>query len=182
MKYLKIAEDPKIILYTREGGIYELESEEIERPEKEKLDKITIEREDGKAVFEDKVRISPEEKVFVSKAELYYSGKKVADRTFPEIMLDGDTLEFTWKLELERGGLPYIDELMDKADIPKKKSDEETRGIASEVYANNPDVVKDYRQGRESALNNLVGQVMDKSDGSADPEIAFKHLKKLIEV
>lgn len=120
--YLDKSENSKIILHTKEGGTYELECQEIERPEKDKLENLCSQKAGGKAVFEDKVRITPEQKVYVYKAEMYYSGEKVAEKTFPEIMLDGDTLEFVWQLEIGRR-LPSPKELMAELEIPEKKSD-----------------------------------------------------------
>jgi aspartyl-tRNA(Asn)/glutamyl-tRNA(Gln) amidotransferase subunit B len=50
------------------------------------------------------------------------------------------------------------------------KTDEDAVAAAvSEAIAENPDAVEDYRGGEEGALNFLVGQVMQKTGGSADP-------------
>ena len=38
-----------------------------------------------------------------------------------------------------------------------------------EAIDENPDAVDDYHSGEDGALNFLVGQVMQKSQGSADP-------------
>lgn len=50
----------------------------------------------------------------------------------------------------------------------------------NEVLEENKDVVKDYRNGKEEALNHLVGQIMKKSGGNADPQNARELLEKKI--
>jgi len=50
------------------------------------------------------------------------------------------------------------------------KADEgEIEGFVAEAIEENPDAVEDYHNGEGGALNFLVGQVMQKSKGSADP-------------
>jgi aspartyl-tRNA(Asn)/glutamyl-tRNA(Gln) amidotransferase subunit B len=50
------------------------------------------------------------------------------------------------------------------------KTDEATvETFVAEAIAENPDAVADYEAGEDGALNYLVGQVMQKSGGSADP-------------
>jgi len=50
--------------------------------------------------------------------------------------------------------------------------------IISEVLANNPKSVADYRGGKEKALGFLVGQVMKATQGKANPELVNKILKE----
>ena len=45
----------------------------------------------------------------------------------------------------------------------------EVEGAVEEAIEENPDAVEDYHAGEEGALNFLVGQVMQKTGGSADP-------------
>jgi aspartyl-tRNA(Asn)/glutamyl-tRNA(Gln) amidotransferase subunit B len=52
--------------------------------------------------------------------------------------------------------------------------------IVKEVIAKNPKPVKDYKEGKEAALQFLVGQVMAQTKGKANPEIVNKILKKLL--
>jgi aspartyl-tRNA(Asn)/glutamyl-tRNA(Gln) amidotransferase subunit B len=50
------------------------------------------------------------------------------------------------------------------------KADEgEIEGFVAEAIEENPDAVEDFHNGEGGALNFLVGQVMQKSQGSADP-------------
>ena len=50
--------------------------------------------------------------------------------------------------------------------------------IVSEVIEENPKSVADYRSGKENAIMFLVGQVMKKSSGKANPKIAGELLRR----
>jgi len=50
-----------------------------------------------------------------------------------------------------------------------KADDDAIAGFVTEAIDENPDAVDDYHSGEDGALNFLVGQVMQKSQGSADP-------------
>lgn len=52
--------------------------------------------------------------------------------------------------------------------------------IIKEVIAENPKPVGDYQSGKEKALQVLVGKVMAKTKGKANPEIAQELLKKVL--
>ncbi|MDR0587709.1 MAG: Asp-tRNA(Asn)/Glu-tRNA(Gln) amidotransferase subunit GatB [Burkholderiales bacterium] len=51
---------------------------------------------------------------------------------------------------------------------------------ASEVIAQNPAIVAEYRSGKEKAFNSLVGQVMKASRGKANPAQVNEILKRLL--
>ncbi|ERG99509.1 MAG: hypothetical protein J07HQX50_00656 [Haloquadratum sp. J07HQX50] len=48
------------------------------------------------------------------------------------------------------------------------------------VIAENEDAVEDYHAGEGGALNFLVGQVMQKTGGSADPGIVNQQLREAL--
>jgi len=50
--------------------------------------------------------------------------------------------------------------------------------IVEDVLKENPDAVKEYRKGKEKALSHLVGQVMRKTQGKANPELVNRILKE----
>jgi aspartyl-tRNA(Asn)/glutamyl-tRNA(Gln) amidotransferase subunit B len=52
---------------------------------------------------------------------------------------------------------------------------------AEEVIKENPKSVQDYRGGKNNALMFLVGQVMKKTQGKANPKVVQEILKKLLE-
>jgi len=49
--------------------------------------------------------------------------------------------------------------------------------IITKVVADNPKVVKDYKEGKENVLQFLVGQVIKESQGRANPKIVMEWLK-----
>lgn len=62
-----------------------------------------------------------------------------------------------------------------------QKSDEgEIRKIVEEIVKNNEVVVEDYKKGKESALQFLIGQGMKATKGSANPELLKEILKKIL--
>ena len=89
-----------------------------------------------------------------------------------------------------RGAKDILKEMFGKGGNPEKiakeknllqTSDTETLSkIIEKVIEANPSVVSDYRAGKETALQYLVGQGMKESKGSANPEILKELLKKKI--
>jgi aspartyl-tRNA(Asn)/glutamyl-tRNA(Gln) amidotransferase subunit B len=53
--------------------------------------------------------------------------------------------------------------------------------IANEVILQNSKAVQDYKNGKQTALQFLVGQVMAKTRGTAKPEVVMTTLKKILE-
>jgi len=51
-------------------------------------------------------------------------------------------------------------------------------GVISEVIAENERSANDYKNGKTNALSFLVGQVMKKTKGKANPKLAGDILKK----
>src|SRR3989338_1022168 len=61
----------------------------------------------------------------------------------------------------------------------KQVSDEDVIGkFVQEIVEANEDAVRNYKEGKEEALKFLVGQVMARSKGAANPKVAEKLLKK----
>jgi aspartyl-tRNA(Asn)/glutamyl-tRNA(Gln) amidotransferase subunit B len=50
-------------------------------------------------------------------------------------------------------------------------------GVIEEVIAENPGPAEQFRKGKEGALNALVGQVMKKTKGAANPSVAGELLR-----
>jgi aspartyl-tRNA(Asn)/glutamyl-tRNA(Gln) amidotransferase subunit B len=61
-----------------------------------------------------------------------------------------------------------------------KTAGDEFTPLAEEVIAANPSAVEDYRKGKKGALNFLVGQLMKKTRGRADPRELGEMLEALI--
>ena len=62
-----------------------------------------------------------------------------------------------------------------------QKSDEgELKKISEQIIKNNPKVVKDYKGGKESSIQFLVGQAMKSTKGAANPTVLQKLFKELL--
>jgi prolyl-tRNA editing enzyme YbaK/EbsC (Cys-tRNA(Pro) deacylase) len=60
-----------------------------------------------------------------------------------------------------------VEKLGEKGELPEKQ-DFDLEEKVSQVLDENPEAVEDYRSGRESAVNYLIGQVMQETNGKAD--------------
>ena len=69
---------------------------------------------------------------------------------------------------------------VEENDLKKIGDEEELENIVNDVISENPEPVQDYKDGEEKSLNYLVGQVMKKTRGKADPETAKTLLKNQI--
>ncbi|WP_226021798.1 Asp-tRNA(Asn)/Glu-tRNA(Gln) amidotransferase subunit GatB [Halomicrobium salinisoli] len=67
---------------------------------------------------------------------------------------------------LDEGDAP--DEIVDREDLGKTSGDAVQQAVVAAIDEN-PDAVEDYHNGEGGAINFLVGQVMQKTGGSADP-------------
>ena len=70
--------------------------------------------------------------------------------------------------------------LVAKFDL-EKAEDDEVDQIVEEVINDNGDAVDDYESGDEGAINFLVGQVMQQSQGKADPKTAREKILEILE-
>jgi aspartyl-tRNA(Asn)/glutamyl-tRNA(Gln) amidotransferase subunit B len=137
------------------------------------LTKVTKENETAKSLlFGDLLRI-------VNEKGLFFSDLKVTSDDLIEIVRlkeDGKLTQQIIKTNLEfllTGKLTMMDlkkhgELSTSVDID---------AIVSEVLSQNPKAVEQYKAGDAKVLGFLVGQVMAKSKGAANPQIANEKLK-----
>jgi len=65
-------------------------------------------------------------------------------------------------------------------DLIQKDNSEELKPILEKIISENQSVVEDYKNGKEPALQFLVGQVMKETRGSANPQKVGEMLKELI--
>lgn len=63
------------------------------------------------------------------------------------------------------------EEIFEEKDLLKAE-DDEISGFVEEAIEENPEAVEDFENGDEEAVNFLVGQVMNLSQGKADPKTA----------
>lgn len=119
----------------------------------------------GAAVVGENFLITPEN--FAEFVTLIYQGKlssKMAKQVLGEMFKKGSDPSHI----IEEKGLVQI---TDEAEIKK---------IVKEVIAKNQKAVEDFKNGKEMALQFLIGQVMAASKGKANPQIVDKLLKKMI--
>lgn len=89
---------------------------------------------------------------------------KIGKEIFPELIETGKDIQALVK---EKG----LEQVSDTGAIEK---------ICQEVIAENDQIVEDFRGGKEKALGALVGQVMKKSRGQANPQMANEMLRKML--
>jgi aspartyl-tRNA(Asn)/glutamyl-tRNA(Gln) amidotransferase subunit B len=73
-------------------------------------------------------------------------------------------------------------EIIEEKNLSQVSDKEELALFISEVLKENPKSVQDFKAGKENALMFLVGQVMKKTKGKANPKIVQELLKKTLEV
>jgi aspartyl-tRNA(Asn)/glutamyl-tRNA(Gln) amidotransferase subunit B len=90
---------------------------------------------------------------------------KIGKEIFPELLATGKDVQ---SLVKEKG----LEQVSDTGEIEK---------ICQEVIAENEQIVADFKGGKEKALGALVGQVMKKSRGQANPQMANEMLRKILQ-
>ncbi len=70
--------------------------------------------------------------------------------------------------------------IIEERGLAQNNSEEAIAVMVTEVLKNNPLVVEEYKNGKESALQYLVGQCMKVSKGSANPKTLIEVLKKFV--
>jgi aspartyl-tRNA(Asn)/glutamyl-tRNA(Gln) amidotransferase subunit B len=73
---------------------------------------------------------------------------------------------------LSEGGSPK--EIAESQGLLQENNEDRLIILAEEILAENPKAVEEYKNGKESALQFLIGQGMQKSKGSASPQILKK--------
>jgi len=75
----------------------------------------------------------------------------------------------------KKGGDPS--QIIKSKGLKQVSKEEDLEKIVEKIIKNNPQPVKDYKKGKETALQFLVGQVMKESKAKANPKVANKLLK-----
>jgi aspartyl-tRNA(Asn)/glutamyl-tRNA(Gln) amidotransferase subunit B len=79
---------------------------------------------------------------------------------------------------LDEGETP--DEVIEAEGLGKSDDDEVAAAVEAAIEEN-PDAVADYHDGEDGAINFLVGQVMQKTGGSADPGAVNQRLRERLD-
>jgi len=121
-----------------------------------------------------------EENLDISKSKILPSAlralvERVSDGTISGRTATADVLPAMWS------GEGSADEIIEKRGLKQISDAGAIEKIVDEVLAANAKQVEDYRSGKEKAFNSLVGQVMKRSQGKANPaqvnEILRRKLK-----
>jgi len=70
--------------------------------------------------------------------------------------------------------------IIKKKQLKQVSKEKDLEKIIEKVIKNNPQAIEDYKKGKETAIQFLIGQVMRETEGSANPKVAAKILKKKI--
>jgi aspartyl-tRNA(Asn)/glutamyl-tRNA(Gln) amidotransferase subunit B len=110
----------------------------------------------------------------LSPAELRQLVERIADGTLSGKMAK-EVFDAAWN------GEGVVDAIIEKRGLKQISDSGAIEKIVDEVLAANAKQVEDYRAGKEKAFNSLVGQVMKRSQGKANPaqvnEILRRRLK-----
>ncbi len=89
-----------------------------------------------------------------------------------------------------KAGQKVMEELAAKPRSPKRiiedlglakiKGEDVVESAVEEAIKENQEAVKDYLDGKEEALNFIVGQVMRKTRGRADPQVVHDKIEKIL--
>ena len=80
------------------------------------------------------------------------------------------------KIMFEQGGDP--EQIVEEKGLTQTSDDSFLKNIVDEIVKNNPIVAEEYKNGKENALQFLVGQGMKLSKGKANPGVLQKLLKE----
>ena len=83
------------------------------------------------------------------------------------------------KIMFEQGGDP--EEIVKEKGLAQTSDDSFIKNIVEEVIKNNPTIAEDFKNGKENALQFLVGQGMKLSGGKANPGVLQKFLKEKLQ-
>ncbi len=72
------------------------------------------------------------------------------------------------------------DEIVEAEGLAQVSDTAAIRGVCAEVIAENPEQVANYKAGKVTLMGWFVGQVMKKSRGKADPQVARAMLEELL--
>ena len=93
--------------------------------------------------------------------------------------LTSSAAKTVFEIKFAKGGNPtHISKDMDLVQVSDTEFIADT---VSEVIDENRPAVEDYINGKDSALKFMVGQVMKKTKGKANPKLAQKRLKETLQ-
>jgi len=82
------------------------------------------------------------------------------------------------RMMIEKGGDPSV--IVGEQGLKQTTDESDIEELAQKIIKENPKVAEDYKSGKETALQFLIGQGMKLTKGSVSPEILAKKIKELI--
>lgn len=120
---------------------------------------------------------------FLAEDSLTFSDIRLTPENFAElamIVIDGGINSSAAQIVLremyERGGDPS--HIIEEKNLAQMDNDDELEKIVDEILTQNEQSIIDYKAGKDRALGFLVGQIMAKTQGKANPQKATDLLKK----
>ena len=83
-------------------------------------------------------------------------------------------------LSLSMGGESCVDEIIEREKLVQVSDSSQLISVVEAVIRDNKAVVAEFCQGKLQAIQFLVGQVMKKTNGQANPKIARSMLEETI--
>jgi len=151
-------------------------------------------------LFEDAVRLGSDAKTianWITGPVFNYLGEHATGiegtKLTPALLVDTSGLVVRGDLSLQAAREKVLPEVMEKGRKPQEvvlekglaqvSDDAAIQGWIKEALESNPKVVQDFKSGKETAAMFLIGQVMKKSQGKANPgkvrELMIQRLKAL---
>ncbi len=125
-------------------------------------------------------------KYLPSLEEEHIKNLKITPENFAELVhlvnqnkVSSSGAQIVLKKMFETGADPS--NIIKEEDLVQLSGKSELEKIIKQVIKENPQPVKDYKNGKEEAVQFLVGQVMKISSGKANPKIAAQLLKQAID-
>jgi prolyl-tRNA editing enzyme YbaK/EbsC (Cys-tRNA(Pro) deacylase) len=73
------------------------------------------------------------------------------------------------------------EKLAENGELPNEEDDFKLETVIEETIKDNPDALEEYREGKNSALNYLIGQIMQQTNGRANATKARELIEERIE-
>jgi prolyl-tRNA editing enzyme YbaK/EbsC (Cys-tRNA(Pro) deacylase) len=145
----------------------------------QELEELGLNREDSKFVvnngyrklFKDLTAENGAEEVFNVLKAVHRESLELNQEVLQEILNRSDGQTHTQKL---------VEELSRNGELPEEQ-EFELEGEISELLEENPEAVEDLRKGKDSTINYLIGELMQKTNGQAEPGKARKKIINKIE-
>lgn len=118
------------------------------------------------------------------KSEIFSAGKMTVKDFIKAVnlassgVLSSTSAKLVMREMFENGG--DAESIANKKSLIQKSNIEEVKMVAEYILKNNPDVVAEYKNGKESLLQFFIGQGMKETKGSVNPEVLKNVILELL--